>query len=137
MHKNIIIPLLCQCGLFTNTYLSKNSTVSKDLIFYLLWHNTIRWSCHIYKKSSFFSFCNFLVKFNEYHMGGDRVELTKCDKVAKGEAIMKVTYVLNDPMFNLLFHGYIIFYTVRKWLLTINLARITLIVQLVCKISVL
>ena len=65
LHKNIIIPLLCQFGLFVNTCVSKNSIVSKDLIFYLLWCNAIRWSSHICKKSSFFSFSNFLVKFRE------------------------------------------------------------------------
>ena len=53
LHKNIIIPLLCQFGLFVNTCVSKNSIVSKDLIFYLLWFNAIRWSSHICK--NFFS----------------------------------------------------------------------------------
>ena len=54
LHKNVIISLLCQCGLFINTCVSKNSIVLKDLIFYLLWYNVIRWRCHICKKSSFF-----------------------------------------------------------------------------------
>ena len=67
LHQNIIIPLLCQCGLFINTWVPKNSVVSKDAIFYLLWYNVIRWSSHIYKKSffPFYSFSSFLVKFNE------------------------------------------------------------------------
>ena len=34
LQKNIIIPLLCQCGLFIHTCVSKNSIVSKDVIFY-------------------------------------------------------------------------------------------------------
>ena len=65
LHKNIIIPLLCQFRLFVSTCVSKNPIVSRDLIFYLLWCNAIRWSSHICKKSSFFSFSNFLVKFRE------------------------------------------------------------------------
>ena len=47
------------------TCVSKNSIVSKDLVFYLLWYNMIRWSSHICKKSSFLSFYIFLVKFSE------------------------------------------------------------------------
>ena len=36
--------------------------------------------------------------------GSDRVKLTNCDKVEWGEnAIMQVTYFLNDPMFSLFF----------------------------------
>ena len=65
LHKNIIIPLLFQCGLFIHTCVSKNSIVFKDLIFYFLWCNVIRWNSHIRKKSSFLSFCSFLVKFSE------------------------------------------------------------------------
>ena len=33
LRKNIIIPLLCLYGLFIHTCVSKNSIVSKDLIF--------------------------------------------------------------------------------------------------------
>ena len=64
LHKNII-PLLFQCGLFIHTCVSKSSVVSQDLIFYLFWYNMLRCSSHIYKKSSFLSFYNFLVKFSE------------------------------------------------------------------------
>ena len=32
LHKNIIIPLLYQCGLFIHTRVSKNSVASKDVI---------------------------------------------------------------------------------------------------------
>ena len=39
--KNIIIPLLRQCGLFVNTCVSKNSIVSNDLIFCLFWYNAV------------------------------------------------------------------------------------------------
>ena len=66
LHKKIIIPLLCQCGFFIHTYVSKKSIVSKDAIFYLLWYNLIRWSSHICKKPSFLiPFYSFLVKFSE------------------------------------------------------------------------
>ena len=34
--QNIVIALPCQCGLFIHTCVSKNSIVSKDVIFYLL-----------------------------------------------------------------------------------------------------
>ena len=50
LYKNIIIPLLCQCGLFIHIYVSKNSFVSKDVIFYLLWYSMMRWSSHKCKK---------------------------------------------------------------------------------------
>ena len=46
-------------------------------------------------------------------MGSDRVKLAKCKiiKVELGEnAIMQVTYFLNDTMFNLLFSYHIISY---------------------------
>ena len=55
LHKNIIIPLLWQWGLFIHTCVSINSIVSRDVIFYLLWYNAIWWSSHICKKSSFLS----------------------------------------------------------------------------------
>ena len=42
LHKNIIPPL-CQCGMFIQI-VSKNSTASEDVIFYLLWYNVISWS---------------------------------------------------------------------------------------------
>ena len=42
LHKNILIPLLCQCDLFIHTCVSKYSIVSKDMIFYLLRYNVIR-----------------------------------------------------------------------------------------------
>ena len=61
-HKNIVIPLLCQCGLFLHTCASKNSVLPIDVIFYLFWYNMIRWSSHICKKFSFLSYYSFLVK---------------------------------------------------------------------------
>ena len=64
LHRNIIIPLLRQCGLFIHTCVSKNSVVSKDIIFYLFWYNAIRWNSHICKKSSFLSFHSFLYLVN-------------------------------------------------------------------------
>ena len=50
--KNIIIPLLCQFGLFINTCVSKNSIVSKGLIFHLLWWYA---EAAIYAKNLLFS----------------------------------------------------------------------------------
>ena len=48
-------------------------------------------------------------------MGGDRAKLTSVTKLnGVKNGIMQVTYFLNDPMFNLLFYCYIIFYIVRK-----------------------
>ena len=44
LQKNIIVSLLCQCGLFIHTCVSTNSVVSKDVIFYLHWYNLMRWS---------------------------------------------------------------------------------------------
>ena len=65
LHKNIIIPLLCQCGVFIHVCASKNSIVSKDVIFF--WYNVVRWSTHTSKKSSFLSSYILLVKFSELH----------------------------------------------------------------------
>ena len=43
--------------------------------------------------------------------GSDRVKVTKCDKVERGNnAIIQVKYFLNGPMFNLLFCCNIILY---------------------------
>ena len=65
LHKNIIIPLLYQCGLFIHTRVSKNSVTSKDVIstsFDITWcTETGRYA----KKSAFLSFCIFLLKFSE------------------------------------------------------------------------
>ena len=57
--------LLCQYWLFIHTSLAKNLFVSKDLIFYLLWYNVIRWSSHICKKFYFLAFYSFLVKSSD------------------------------------------------------------------------
>ena len=93
--KNIIIPLLCQCGLFIHTCVSKNTFVSKDAIFYLLWYNVIRWSNHICRKSSFLSFYSFLMKFSEWNRGSDRWKLTKHDKVE----LVEKCYYASDILF--------------------------------------
>ena len=63
LHKNIIIPLICQCQFFIyTTCVSTSWVVYHDVIFYLLCNNVIYWSSHICKKSSFLSFYSFLVK---------------------------------------------------------------------------
>ena len=64
LHKTIIIPLLCQSGLYINTCVFKNSIVSKYLTFYF---DITRYAeAAIYAKNLlFFSFYNFLVKFSE------------------------------------------------------------------------
>ena len=63
--QNIIIPLLCQCGLFIYTCVSENSVVFKNVIFCILWLNVMCWSRNICEKSSFASFYSFLVTFSE------------------------------------------------------------------------
>ena len=63
MHKNII-SLLCQYGLFIHTCMSENAIVSKDGIFFLLWHNLIRWTSHIYQRSSYPWSTNCLKNFS-------------------------------------------------------------------------
>ena len=52
-HKDIMTPLLWECGLFIPTCVSKKLIVSKDLIFSLFWYNVIRWSSHICKNLLF------------------------------------------------------------------------------------
>ena len=65
------------------------------------------------KKSSFLSFCSFLVKFREKHRGSCRVKMRKCDKVEWGKnAIM--TCLLNGPIFNLLFYCHIVLYREKQ-----------------------
>ena len=91
-----------------STWMSKNSVVYHDVIFYLLWYNVIRWSSHMRKKSSFLF-----------------VKLTKCDKfewVEKSHYLM--TYFLNGPIVNLLLFFAILFYIERKWLLMKNFVAI-------------
>ena len=115
------------------TCVSKNSVVYHDVIFYLLWCNVIRWSSHIRKKSSFLSFCSFLVTLSEYRRV--RVKLTKCDEVDWGEEChYQVTYFLNGPMLNLLF-----FIIVLYWEKVTSYEEfshnLTLEVQIVWKIS--
>ena len=65
LHKNIIILLLSQCGLFIHACVSEKLFVSKDLIYDLFWYNMVHWGSHICKKSSSLLFYIFLEKFNE------------------------------------------------------------------------
>ena len=137
MHKNIIVSLFCQQGLFIRTCVSKNSIVSKDLIFRLLWYNLVRWSSHICKKSFFLSFYSFLVKFSELH----GLWQSKINSVTKSNGvkntIMQLTYFLNGPMFNLLFYCHIILYWEKVTSFEKFNQNLTLEVQIVWKISVL
>ena len=76
LHKNIIIPLLYQCGLFIHTCVSENSILYKDVIIYL----------------SFFSFYSYLFLVNNI---GEVIEqkeqnLTKVNEV-KNAIKMQVT----------------------------------------------
>ena len=100
--KNVI-PLLCQCGVFIHTYVSKNSVVSKDVIFYLLWYNTIRWSSHICRNLLFshsivsqWSLVNNTGEVREWNWQSVTNEVNN--------VIMKTTYFLNGPMFNLSYY---------------------------------
>ena len=96
LHKNIVIPLLCQCGLFTHACVSINSFVSKDAVFYLLWHNAIWWS-----------------------------SLTKCDKVECDEKSHYASDIIFEwPLCFFSCFIFILFYINRKQLLTRNLATV-------------
>ena len=55
LHKNIIIPLLCQCELFIQ-HVCLRIQLYQIVIFYLLWYKVIRWSSHIRKKLLFSDF---------------------------------------------------------------------------------
>ena len=55
LHKNIIIPLLCQCELFIQ-HVCLRIQLYQIVIFYPLWYNVIRWSSHIRKKLLFSDF---------------------------------------------------------------------------------
>ena len=93
LHKNIIILLFCQCGLSIHTCVSKNSVVSKDLIFSF----NITWcdEAAIYaKKSSFLSFYSFLVKFIVNSTGKRWSKINKKGQSWMGakNAIMQTTY---------------------------------------------
>ena len=76
LHKNIIIPLICQCGLFIHTFVSKNSIATKDVIFYLLRYNVKcdkvkkRWIMLLCKLHAFWmvqclTCCNIMVYFEK------------------------------------------------------------------------
>ena len=74
MRRIIIIPLLCQHGLFIYKCVSKNAIASKDKIFYLLWYNVVRWSSNIYKKSCFVSFHTLLFSVNNARRRQSKIE---------------------------------------------------------------
>ena len=101
------------------TWVSKNSVVYQDAIFYLLWYNVIRWSSHI-SKNLLFSLSTVslwsLVNNKGQVLGWNWQSVTKVNGVKN--VIMKWHNFLNGPMFNLLF------YIERKWLLTRKLVTI-------------
>ena len=136
MLKNIIISLLCQCGLFMCTCVSKNSIVSKDLIFCHLWYNLVRWSSHICKKSSFLSFYSFLVKFSKLH----GLWQSKINSVTKSNGvkntIKQLTYFLIGPIFKFLFYCHIILYWEKVTSYEKFSPNLILEVQIVWKMSV-
>ena len=95
----------------------KNSIVFKDTVFYLRWYNMMRWSRHICEKSSFLSFCSFLVKFSEWHKGSGRVNFTKYDQVEWGENCHYASDIFFEwPPSLICYFIAILFYIVRKWL---------------------
>ena len=71
------------------TYMSKNSIVSEDVIFYLFWYKVIRWSSHIPKKSSFLIIVSWWSLLNET----GEVLNEKLNGVKN--VIMHVTYFFN------------------------------------------
>ena len=116
---------------------SKNSIVSKDVVFHLFCCNVIPWSSHTRKKSSL-SFHSSSVKFSEYHRGSVRVKLTKCAKLnGVKHAIMQVAYFLDGPMFNLLFFCHIVSYWEKVTVISYEKYsyNLTLEVQIVWKVS--
>ena len=133
MHKNIIIPLLYQYGLFIRTRVPKNVIVPKDAIFYL---TDITWYAEaaIYKKSSFLSFHSLL--FLVSNTGEVKVKLTQmwhrrmCWKMplCKWHTFWKVPWLICCFLI-------ILFYAERKSFLMRNLASLTLEVQIAWKIS--
>ena len=112
----------------------------KDVIFYLLWYNVIRWSIYIHKKSFFsqnifLSFYSVLtlswrrplshrnqsidllcIKFSEWHSGSDGVPLTKCDKVEWGKKMpLCKWHTFWMALCLLCYFVAILFYIERKW----------------------
>ena len=96
----------------------------KDAIFYPLWYNVICWSSHICKKSSFFSFYSFLVKFTEWHGKW----WSKIDKVWQNWIGWKMplckwhTFWMAPSL--ICYFIVVFFYVERKWLLMENLSTI-------------
>ena len=105
MHKNIMISLLSQCGLFIHTCVSQSSCLSKDEIFYLLWYNVIRWSGHI---------CNtweWLSKIDKAWQSGIGWKISLCKWHTFWMAQCLICYFI-----------VMLYYIEKKWLLMRNLA---------------
>ena len=102
MHKNIVISTTFSMR-FVCLFVSKNSMVSKDRIFYFLWYKVIRLSSHICKNLLFSHSIVLLVKFS------DTVKLTNCGKVGWGEKWHYASNILFEWL-NLLFYCHIILY---------------------------
>ena len=113
MHKNIIILLICTCGLFIQ------HVCLKIQLFIIMWFFTsfdITWYAEaaIYAKNLLFSQWNW-----------------QSDKFEWGEKChYQVTYFLNGPIF--LYFFVILFYLERKWLL---MRKLVTIVPLKSKLS--
>ena len=122
MNKNIIIPLLCQCGLFIHTCL-------KIQLCLKIWFSTffdITWYAEaaICKKSSFVSFSSFLVKFSQWDRGSDRVKLTVWQSPMGWKMPLCNWHTFWMAPCLICYFIVILFYIERKWLLLRNLARI-------------
>ena len=121
MHKNIVILLFCQCGLFMDTCVSQNAVMSKDVIFYLLRYNMIHLSSHMYKEYSFLSLHSLLFSVNNT---GKVAELNwQCQTLVNEmkNVICKWHTFCMAPW--LIFYLFVtLLYIERKWLLMRNLA---------------
>ena len=95
---------------FIHTCVCKNSSMSKDTIFYLLWYNVIRWSSHINRKSSFLSFdCLLFLLNNTEEVAEYKIQsVTQMNEMKN--VIIQVSYFMNVLILNLLFYCHIILF---------------------------
>ena len=94
LHKIIIIPLLCQYGLFIYIH-----------VFLKMWlFNVIRWSSHMYKKSSFLLFHGLLFLGNNTREG----TLIKCDTSSWNKKCHYASDILFEWLVDMFFYCHII-----------------------------